>query len=283
MQNGYSIVELASWKDFQEFVSQLSDNWAYRGQCNAQWGLQNAIERTDFIQLYREIEKDFLEEFQRGASNYLTKDEVPQKLIEWLALMQHHGAPTRLLDLSKSPFIAAYFAFEECLYSEGKVAVWAINMKFLKEKALEELKKYMGEELKSSHNFINEVIFEEIFYSNRYSMIFPIEPFRMNRRYSLQQSIFVSTGNSYEPFMKQLSFLGSDIARAVIKMELPACHQKAVLRELQKMNLHRASLFPDIDGYATSLRLRYNSMRSKDEQEKEWSQKTKDTEYPYAP
>jgi len=87
----------------------------------------------------------------------------------------------------------------------------------------------------------------------------------MNRRYSLQQSIFVSTGNSNESFISQLNFLGEETSKAVIKIEPPSVLQKEVLRDLQRMNLNRASLFPDLDGYAASLRLRYNSMKTPEE------------------
>ena len=65
--------------------------------------------------------------------------------------------------------------------------------------------------------------------------------------------------------MQQLHFLGDDITKAVIKIELPASLQKEVIRDLQRMNLNRASLFPDLDGYAASLRLRYNSMKTSEE------------------
>jgi hypothetical protein len=229
--------------------------------------LNNAIERTDFIHFHKSIEADFLAEFQRGARNYLSRDEIPNHVIEWLALMQHHGAPTRLLDFSRSPFVAAFFAFEKCQAFEGRhIAIWAVNTSFLKTKSVEMLSEHFAEDLIESRNGINEKLFEKIFIQNNCSLVFPVEPFRMNRRYSLQQSIFVSTGNSFEPFMKQLEFLGADLTRAVIKMELPAQHQKEVLRDLQRMNLNRASLFPDLDGYASSLRLRYNSMKTPEEQ-----------------
>jgi len=266
MENGYSVLKLETWSDYKRFVDNLSENWVYRGQANADWALENAIERTDFIKLYKGVEVDFLAEFQRGARNYLNRDETPEHLIEWLALMQHHGAPTRLLDFTKSPFIAAYFAFEHCSQESGnRVAIWAMNIKCLKQAAIERLQEIFSTELKSSGNLINESLFEKIFYQNSCSLIFPVEPFRMNRRYSLQQSIFVSTGNSYEPFMKQLAFLKDAIKKAVLKIEIPVALQKEVLRDLQRMNLHRASLFPDLDGYAASLRLRYNSMRSSEE------------------
>ncbi|HEY0041362.1 MAG TPA: FRG domain-containing protein, partial [Flavisolibacter sp.] len=110
----YSTIRLPSWHEFKLTIHKFSENWAFRGQANAGWMLNNAIERTDFIRFGNGIEAGFVAEFQRGARNYLSKDETPEHLIEWLALMQHHGAPTRLLDFSKSPYIAAYFAFEFC-------------------------------------------------------------------------------------------------------------------------------------------------------------------------
>lgn len=280
----FTTLNFKAWNDFKNFTQNLSENWAYRGQLNTGWELRNAIERTDFIKRYNGIEADFVQEFKRGARNYLAKDETPEHLIEWLALMQHHGAPTRLLDFSKSPFIAAFFAFEQCdIYPGEDIAIWAINMNFLKMRVTELLAKYFGTELKESNNSIREALFEKIFYANEFPLVFPVEPFRMNRRYSLQQSIFVSTGKGYQPFMEQLDFLGDSIAKAVIKIELPATLQKEVLRDLQRMNLNRASLFPDLDGYAASLRLRYNSMKSTEEAFAAQLQKMEDGEFRYIP
>jgi len=266
MEVSYTTLKLSDWEKFKKFVNDLSDNWAFRGQLRADWDLQNAIERTSFINLQPGIEARFLSEFQRGARNYLQKDEIPGHLIEWLALMQHHGAPTRLLDFSKSPFIAAYFAFEQCIpFQDNESSIWAVNVNYLKNRAIEKLENAYPQIITNNQHMIHEELFEKIFYDNCHSIVFPVEPFRMNRRYSLQQSIFVSTGISHEPFMKQLNFLGEEISRAVVKIELPADIQKEVLRDLQRMNLNRVSLFPDLDGYAAALRLRYNSMRTVEE------------------
>jgi hypothetical protein len=264
MEAAGTIVELPDWNAYKQFVGGLSDNWVFRGQADAAWGLQTAIERTDFIGYHKDIEAGFVAEFQRGASNYLSRDQLPGHLIEWLALMQHHGAPTRLLDFTKSPFIAAYFAFEIAV-PEQTVAIWALNIPFLKAKALEKLAQVYPDAVQRPANHIPEPVFERVFFDNNTSLVFPVEPFRMNRRYSLQQSIFVSTGKGGEPFMDQLTFLGTDMQRAVIKIELPGTLQKPVLRDLHKMNINRASLFPDIDGYAESLRLRYYMMRDPQE------------------
>lgn len=280
----YSTIQLKNWKDYKLFVERFSEHWAFRGQADSQWVLNNAIERTEFIHFYKGIEIDFVAEFQRGARNYLSKDETPNHLIEWLALMQHHGAPTRLLDLTRSPFIASYFAFEFCLPGEEQnIAVWAVNIEHLKNRALGILSEEFGDTLKQSRNLINENLFEKIFYQNNKRLVFPVEPFRMNRRYSLQQSVFISTGISDVPLMEQMSFLGDEIEKAVVKIEIPSVCRKEALRQLLQMNLHRASLFPDLDGYASSLRLRYNTMKTPEESREQYDQKLQDENYPFIP
>ncbi len=280
----YTTVPVQNWQVFKSFIKNLGENWAFRGQAYTGWILSNAIERTEFIKFHPGIEVEFLAEFQRGARNYLSKDETPAHLIEWLALMQHHGAPTRLLDLTKSPFIASYFAFEHCpTHETHSVGIWGININHLRDKAIEVLSAEFGEALQQNKNLINEQLFEKLFYENNKALVFPVEPFRMNRRYSLQQSIFVSTGTSAQPFMEQLLFLGEDISKAVIKIEVPGCYKKEVMRELQQMNLHRASLFPDLDGYALSLRLRYDNMKTPEEKKRETTEKTNDEGYNFIP
>lgn len=283
-QYSYTTVRLSSFQDFRNYVQQFSETWAFRGQVNAAWVLNNAIERTDFIYQGNGVEAKFVAEFQRGARNYLIKDQIPEHLIEWLALMQHHGAPTRLLDLTRSPYIAAYFAFEASPVSEDHhVAVWCLHVEHLRMAAVEILSQEFGEALKETQNLINEKLFEVLFYQNDKHLVFPVEPFRMNRRYSLQQSIFLSTGTSEKPFMEQLQFLQNTMQKAIVKVEIPSCHKKQALRELLKMNLHRASLFPDLDGYALSMKLRYNSMKSPEEVAQEQESKHSDTNYPFLP
>ena len=283
-QHSYTTIRLENWNDFKLFIQQFSANWAYRGQASADWVLNNAIERTEFIHFHQTIESDFVAEFQRGARNYLSKDETPEHLIEWLALMQHHGAPTRLLDLTKSPFIAAFFAFEQCIPEQDQfVAIWGVNFDYLKNRALEILAEEFEEAIKENKNLINESLFEKIFYGNNRKLVFPVEPFRMNKRYSLQQSIFISTGISHIPLMEQLKFLGDGIRQSVIKIEIPSGQKKFVLRDLQQMNLYRASLFPDLDGYAASMKLRYDSMQSPDEKRQEEIEKQQDKDYPFIP
>ena len=51
--------------------------------------------------------------FRRKAHIHLPDTTALDDELRCLAMMQHHGAATRLLDFSKSPFVAAFFACDE--------------------------------------------------------------------------------------------------------------------------------------------------------------------------
>src|SRR5262245_54647961 len=86
----------------------------FKGQ-RADWQLQTLLERTcialgvDLKQAEKK-ERATLREFKRRLQHY--ERRRPADLIEWLALMQHHGAATRFLDWTYSVHVAAYFALK---------------------------------------------------------------------------------------------------------------------------------------------------------------------------
>jgi len=264
-QKPYIEREIKTWKQFKDFVDKLSSNWIFRGQANENWELKSSLERTNFFNKFDGIETTFLIDFQRAAKHFLGEKEIPESIIEWLALMQHHGAPTRLIDFTKSPFTAAYFAFEQIEPDVKNIAIWAIDTNLITNFVVSYLKPYYSKDFEKSHNLLSDEIFEKLFFQNNLDCIVPVEPFKMNKRYYLQQSIFISSGNSINPFIEQMDFLSDANYKPLIKFIISADLQKDVLTDLMKMNINRATLFPDLDGYARSLKSKYSIMNNFEE------------------
>ena len=108
------IKQLKSWQEFKTLIADNSQlEWIYRGQSNSNWPIRSSLERSSIMTNYDEGEERMLYEFKRASKYYLEQKELPTTHIDWLALLQHHGTPTRLIDFTKSPYIAAFFAFED--------------------------------------------------------------------------------------------------------------------------------------------------------------------------
>src|SRR5580700_11308152 len=93
-----------------EYVS-----WAFRGQSNSQWPIYSTLSRylLDFNAgrfCWPHQELRILRIFKRKAHHYLKNIPGDKAVLEWLSIMQHYGAPTRLVDFTWSPLVAAFFA-----------------------------------------------------------------------------------------------------------------------------------------------------------------------------
>lgn len=124
-------VNLADWEDIlKEFERLAGGGYLFRGQGDSRWELQTSLERQTPADMKRsDAEIKLLHEFKRRAHTYLEPQHIPAEdnAGEWLALMQHFGAPTRLLDVTQSPYVGIYSAVEEAGTGVESCAVWAIN------------------------------------------------------------------------------------------------------------------------------------------------------------
>jgi hypothetical protein len=150
--------QAASWEDFLEWLKELEGRWCFRGQREAGWNLDTSLDRilwkeysfrdgegyhhSGGYHLDREAETTQLVfHFQQRARQYLLNAPSSDDLSSWLAIMQHHGVPTRLLDWTKSAYVALYFAVEEEPQGqERKSAVWALDMDWLERRGREFLR-----------------------------------------------------------------------------------------------------------------------------------------------
>lgn len=258
-------LHLDAWTDYKSHVDSFPLECIYRGQASADWTLSSSLERSS-LSAISDIEEILINEYQRSARSFLSPSEIPTNTLDWLALLQHHGTPTRLIDFTRSPYIAAFFAFEkECVGQSDRVAIWFLNKIRFYQAALDYLEKRFDiSKWRSRRYLFSALAFEEIFpeqeQDNEIDCVMPFEAPKPNQRDLAQQSVFLAGGNSHKKLLEQLQFLDYREKPIMTKITLPRRFREPVLRDLLKMNITPATLFPGIDGFARSINLKYSTL-----------------------
>jgi len=270
----YDELYIKSWEEAKKYLNDLlKDNsyWIFRGHYKADWKLQPSLERTlsnKPIDLH--IESQMISEFKRRAHQYLTSTHLPENLLEWLALMQHHGSPTRMLDWTKSPYVAAFIAFENTYKEQGEVAIWAIDSRWLNQRSNERLKEACenGSDIRPSQIKTDTELIKLV--NADVQVILPLEPVVMNQRLTIQQALFLFPSGKQISFEEILcTYTEYNSKDYIKKLVLPKNQGLDCLVDLLRMNINAATLFPGLDGFARSLRtipdIAYTSFYQEDE------------------
>jgi hypothetical protein len=121
-----------SLKDYIDHIEKIcsSGRFLFRGQLRKDKLLPKVFrEDIDIDPKTLDTEKGMLNEFERRGRPLLEIE--PQSKYEWLALAQHHGIPTRLLDWTSSALAALWFTVSDDRRDMGGVdndgAVWALK------------------------------------------------------------------------------------------------------------------------------------------------------------
>lgn len=281
--------DLEDWSSIFTIDRYFWTPFIFRGQANSCWLLETSIERAlrvfsihTYSKSYETEEQWMMHEFKRKYPLFSSLLPKQSDSFEWLAIMQHHGAPTRLLDFTESILIATYFsvhdAIEEC-------SIWAVNMHVIRNNL--HLTKHVsyakGEALKDD---INEAHIE---LANRYigsktgidedkipNLVIPLEPKICTERLSRQQGLFLMPTNYNKTFLENLSssylkpsfnlsripfheFIKNanndrlNSKAKIIKINVPQALHTDILHSLKQMNITAETLFPGVDGLAKSL------------------------------
>lgn len=223
----------------------------YRGQRKHDWDLVPAVFRTP----HAFIEQTMLADFRLRAPVRYANTPPYDDLTSWLALAQHYGLPTRLLDWTLSPLIAAYFATEPDVTDDKSAGiVWVLDPVELNKRA-------SGNDGVLSFSMDNDDVVKlvqpafEIEYGSIESVL-AVVPSEKDTRYFVQQSAFTLHGNgtSLQGWRNKLMPEIADHRKLMMCACIPPSSKISIRDDLERLGIHEASLFPDLSNLARYIR-----------------------------
>ncbi len=257
-----TVCRATNWDELVQLQRRFGEKgrWIYRGHRDVSWELETTLERSiRRFGIHRasldRLEGGLIRQFARRAHHHLSDVPNRNQWAEWLALMQHHGSPTRLLDCSYSFFVGIFFALEE--FEPGQeCALWVINANWM----ADQVRRIVGKDAfrlyeEQDRNIEESSTFRQLL-RNRVKMVVPLNPYRLNQRLSIQQGVFLCPADVSVPFVENLAALGKT-KEAIIKCKINLTRRayQDCVRKLIRMNMTRTSLFPGIDGFAASQKM----------------------------
>lgn len=205
-------------EQFQTYDPQYT---VYRGVSNIEHKLITTLGRIKLKKgdTFNSIEKKVLNVFKERALPFLST--VPSSDWEWLALAQHHGLPTRLLDWTRNPLVAAYFSVKKDNNENSVIYVLdQKNQPLVNVNNSDNPLNVSGDPLR----YIPSHVTERIIVQNGLFTFHPEEP---NKEYDNEK---------------------------ISKVIIPKKSRKRLKRDLYRYGVHEASMFPGLDGLATHVK-----------------------------
>jgi len=272
-------INLNSWEEFEEQLKRLenerlqkksSSKFLYRGQEEHNWKLLTTLERLERYEKERlslvqyhhliSVVKPQIESFTglnwnilkypEGIKKWLKDNVIPdafgwstefQGTYSYMAYLRHYGFPSPFLDWTRSPYIAAYFAFRKTSPCQNKVSIFIY--------------------LESTSNIGLKCG------SNNKPYIRRFGPYvKTDRRHFLQQSQYticiILEGNEWRYVPHEEAFARCDPNQDVLwKFNIPSSERLKVLKLLESYNINALSLFGSEESLMETMTLREIQLR----------------------
>lgn len=214
------------WHEFLSFLDRhMQSRWVFRGQPSETWDLKPSAGRGDrYDPLF---EERVFRAFKKDARLHLHMHLQDTNDWDWLALAQHFGLPTRLLDWSMNPLVACFFALMEEQHADKNAIVLAYPL--------------------DEGQIIDPKTWPQPFQIDRVGFLFPSS---LAPRISSQRGIFSVHPRPNEAWLpKEL-----EGHRFII----PAEFRFAFQRKLFRMGVDAAHIWANLEGVCTSLKWQYD-------------------------
>ena len=201
-------IDVTTWADAKKKALSFGDGWVFRGHGDAGWRLATTLERAR-TSTPTDDERFLLLEFLRHAGAYLAPQLVPDDsdIFAWLGLMQHYGAPTRMLDWTRSPYVGLFFALEEAVAGKRDAALWALDTAWCSRRSAELLASQRLMDSNASRRRVTEEqrqLVGGLVAGLSVDCVFVVEPWKFHPRQAVQQSLFLCPGNVQRSFQENL-------------------------------------------------------------------------------
>ena len=252
-------ITIKSWDQLQQAVfedvwdpaiQRYRNNRVFRGMSNAEWSLVPSLNRACPHNL--ELEKMILRSFQKYGYAEL---QNCASFWEIVAMGQQFGLPTRLLDWTYSPLVAAHFATEDVSAYDQDGIIWCVNMPDVNERLPGPLKARLNEQkgVIFSRDMLDGLAqnFDELRSYSRHPFALFFEPASTVNRIANQYALFSVVSDP------AVTLLDLPESAHFIRLIIDRRAKLEIRDKLDYINISERMIYPGLDGICKWIARRY--------------------------